>query len=60
MGKISESNTRKKVDYREQLSETWSVGTTVVPQLFREKLSEKKESIAEPSSRQSYVNCQLP
>ena len=34
--------------------------TTVVPQLFREKLSEKKESIAEPSSRQSYVNCQLP
>ena len=34
--------------------------TTVVPQLFREQLSEKKESIAEPSSRQSYVNCQLP
>ena len=58
-------------DFREQHSENdrlpraplgnmvvWD--TTVVPQLFREKLFEKKESIAEPSSRQSYVNCQLP
>ena len=34
--------------------------TTVVPQLFREQLSEKKASIAETSSRQRYVNCQLP
>ena len=58
-------------DFREQHSENdilpraplgnmvvWD--TTVVPQLFREQLLEKKASIAEHSSRQSYVKCQPP
>ena len=34
--------------------------TTVVSQLFREQLSEKKASTAETSSWQRYVNFQLP